>query len=236
MGTVLGKINVETPKYELISQTERYEIRKYAPLVAAEVRASEVLSGNVTQRQNLDSTGFRILASYIGAIGKPANQSNTGQGSEAISMTAPVVNRPEKIAMTAPVITSSAEGPSQGGEAVPEHRSGDDHEALGTETMAFYLPSKYDTLEKAPVPEDKRVHLVQIPARKVAVFIFSGNANMRTSRKKAEDLFDALKNDRVAMRGGPNTLDEAVWSLARYNPPWSLPWRKRNEIQIELEK
>ncbi|KAK4533915.1 hypothetical protein CCYA_CCYA20G4797 [Cyanidiococcus yangmingshanensis] len=235
MGTVLGKVSVETPKYELLSQTERYEIRKYAPLVAAEVRASEIFGSGETQKRQLDSMGFRLLAKYIGAIGKPANHSATGQDPEAVAMTAPVVNKPEQIAMTAPVVTTEVEGAPRTRELSGQGTSGDGKSSRIGGTMAFYLPSKYDSIEKAPVPEDKRIHLVQIPARKVAVCIFSGNVDMISSRKQAIDLFQVLRADRIPMKGEPKTLDEAVWSLARYNPPWSLPWRKRNEVQIELE-
>jgi len=248
MGSVLGKIAVETPQFELLKRTDSYEIRKYGPLVAAEVRASEVFAGQEHQGNKLDSTGFRLLASYIGAIGKPANVAVSGERAESIAMTSPVVNQPEKIAMTAPVVSraekvamttpvvtsDTTESGSRSSAGGLRGQSG----AMKTEeggVMAFYLPSKYSSVESAPKPLDERVHLVQIPPRKVAVAIFSGNTDMRRSRTQAEELFAALKVDQIRMKGDPASLDDAVWWLARYNPPWSLPWTKRNEVHIELE-
>lgn len=67
MGTVLGRIGVETPKYEVVSKAPDYEIREYQPSVVAEVTydPSEMKRGR--------DGGFMILASYIGAVGNPCN-------------------------------------------------------------------------------------------------------------------------------------------------------------------
>ncbi|CAL9123532.1 unnamed protein product [Musa textilis] len=83
MGMVLGKITIETPKYEVIRAAPDYEIGKYFPRVVA-----EVIYGPSKFRNDRDG-GFIIQANYIGALGDPQNV------------------RPEKIAMTAPVVTRS---------------------------------------------------------------------------------------------------------------------------------
>ncbi|GFQ07824.1 heme-binding-like protein at3g10130 chloroplastic [Phtheirospermum japonicum] len=111
MGLILGKITVETPKYEVITATNDYEIRKYSPSVIAEVTYDPV-------RFNSDKDGgFTILANYIGAFGKPQNTKP-----EKIEMTAPVITKKasssEEIAMTAPVVTKSGGGGEGGDDGV----------------------------------------------------------------------------------------------------------------------
>ncbi|CAL9187910.1 unnamed protein product [Musa hybrid cultivar] len=91
MGLVLGKITVETPKYEGIRAAGDYQISKYFLRVVAEVNYDP------SKFRNDRDGGFIILANYIGALGDPQNDSP-----EKIAMTAAVVSkdRPEKIDMT----------------------------------------------------------------------------------------------------------------------------------------
>jgi hypothetical protein len=91
---------IEEPNFTLVVQEGDFEIRDYAPIVAAEV----LVDGD---RDEAVSAGFRILAGYI---------FGGNQGNAKIAMTAPVTQSPtdgkgETIAMTAPV-TQSAEGAS----------------------------------------------------------------------------------------------------------------------------
>ncbi len=85
----------EEPEFTLISKDDSFELRNYAPLLAAEVS----IEGD---RDNAVSAGFRILAGYI--FGGNA-------GSTKIDMTAPVTqSKGEKIAMTAPVTQTGSNG------------------------------------------------------------------------------------------------------------------------------
>lgn len=85
----------EEPAYEVVRAAEDYEIRRYAPQLAAETDVVGDFDGAGNQ-------AFRILAAYI--FGE-----NTARAS--IEMTAPVTQqRSEKIEMTAPVIMQSASG------------------------------------------------------------------------------------------------------------------------------
>lgn len=79
---------IEEPAYTVVSKTQKYEVRKYGPIVVAETTVD-------ADFENAGSQAFKILAAYIFG----ANQSKT-----KIAMTAPV--NQEKIKMTAPVTQS----------------------------------------------------------------------------------------------------------------------------------
>ncbi|XP_057778086.1 uncharacterized protein LOC130996833 [Salvia miltiorrhiza] len=197
MGMILGKISVETPKYEVIAAADDYEIRKYPPSVVAEV------TYDPAQFNSDKDGGFTILANYIGALGNPQNTKP-----EKIAMTAPVITKTssEKIAMTAPVVTKG------GGELV---------------TMGFILPSKYVRAEEAPRPVDERVVIREEGEKKYGVVKFSGVARDGVVAEKVEGLRNCLERD------GYKVVGDFV--LARYNPPWTLPPCRTNEVMIPVE-
>lgn len=132
------------------------------------------------------------------------NTSRTG-GNEKISMTVPVTIEPksEKISMTAPV---SAE---QLGEQWRIH---------------FVMPSQY-TLETLPIPNNPAVRLREVPASNYAVIRFSGFAGEDKTSEKTSKLMEWMKSKGISPIGNPH--------LARYNPPWTLPFLRRNEIIVE---
>ncbi|KAJ4979684.1 hypothetical protein NE237_010464 [Protea cynaroides] len=203
MGMILGKISVETPKYEVLQSSSDYEIRKYPPSVAAQV------TYDPTEFKGNRDGGFTVLANYIGALGEPHNTKP-----EKIAMTAPVITRsseaPEKIAMTAPVVTS---------------KSGDGEKKLMT--MQFLLPSKYRKAEDAPKPTNERVVIMEEGERKYGVVTFAGVASDVVVEEKVEKLKKSLERDGHKVSG--------EYSLARYNPPWTLPAFRTNEIMVPIE-
>ena len=149
--------------------------------------------------------GFMILANYIGALGQPQNAKP-----EKIAMTAPVITKSssqsEKIAMTAPVITSG------------------DNKAT---TMQFVLPAKYKSVEEAPKPLDERVVIKAERERKYGVVRFSGVATDKVVQEKVEKLRRSLERD------GHKVVGDFL--LARYNPPWTLPPLRTNEVMLPIE-
>ncbi|WCJ28401.1 SOUL heme-binding family protein [Euphorbia peplus] len=201
MGMILGKITVETPKYELLKSTPEYEIRKYLPAVAAE------FTYDPSQMKGKKDGGFMVLANYIGAVGNPQNTKT-----EPIAMTAPVITKTggEKIAMTAPVITK--EGAAEDDKLV---------------TMQFLLPSKYTKAEEAPKPTDERVMIREEGERKYGVVKFGGVASDNVVEEKVEMLKKSLERDGYKVTG--------KFILARYNPPWTLPPLRTNEVMIPIE-
>jgi hypothetical protein len=125
-----------------------------------------------------------------------------------VEMTAPVASQaaPEKLAMTAPV----------GGQQVSE----------GRWKVTFVMPSAY-SLETLPAPNDARVRHEAVPGQRVATWRFSGWASDGNVRSALEDFQAGLKAHGLRPRGEP--------TLAQYNPPWSLPFWRRNEWCVELE-
>ncbi len=132
------------------------------------------------------------------------NTSRTG-GSEKISMTAPVTMEPrsEKISMTAPVSME------QMGEQWRVH---------------FVMPSQY-TLDTLPKPNNPAVTLRAVPESNYAVIRFSGLAGEEKVAAKTAELMVWLDAKGISPIGKPE--------LARYNPPWTLPLLRRNEVMVE---
>lgn len=214
MGTVLGRISVETPKYKVLSKSPDYEIREYQPSVVAEV------TYDPSQMSRGRDGGFMILANYIGAVGKPNNIKPESQTEgEKIAMTAPVIThesspQSQSIAMTAPVMTA---------EQTTDDESG---HAKKLVTMQFVLPSNY-TMENVPRPTDSRVSVKEVPMRKYGVVTFSGIADEALVQTMVQKLRKSLED------GGYQVTGDYV--LGRYNPPWTLPFLRTNEVMLPLE-
>jgi hypothetical protein len=92
--------------------------------------------------------------------------------------------------------------------------------------VTFLMPSEY-SLERLPLPNDPRVHHEQVPARKVAALRFSGWATDGNVSQHLEALQGQLG------KLGLRPLGEPV--LAQYDPPWSLPFWRRNEWLVEVD-
>jgi SOUL heme-binding protein len=140
--------------------------------------------------------GFRLIAAYIFGANKPKSQ---------IAMTAPVQQQSrETIAMTAPVT-----------------------QQLGGEgwTVRFIMPSS-STLATLPEPDDDRVKLRPVSAKRFIVIRFSGTAQDTAVQENTDSL------RRFASEHDFKTVGEPL--LAFYNPPWTLPFFRRNEIMLEL--
>ncbi|KAI96120.1 heme-binding protein [Rhodomicrobium udaipurense JA643] len=126
-----------------------------------------------------------------------------------IEMTAPVEQQKQKIAMTAPVT-------QQGGGA----RDGDE-----SWTVRFIMPKAW-TMETLPTPTDSRVRLEPIPPRRFLAIRFSGFAGDDAIREKTDELRRYAETHGLAIKGEP--------VLAFYDPPWTLPFMRRNEVMFEL--
>jgi predicted transcriptional regulator YdeE len=134
---------------------------------------------------------------------------NTAQSgkSEKISMTAPVSIEPraEKISMTVPVGVQQANDGWR---------------------VYFVMPSQYD-LETLPKPNNPLVSIKQIPSQKFAIVRFSGLVDEEKMAKKVVELTHWIESKNLKMINAPE--------LARYNPPWTLPFLRRNEVMIAVD-
>lgn len=135
--------------------------------------------------------------------------SGANQGRREIAMTAPVLQAVEgdKIAMTAPVL----QGPFANG---------------GSRQMVFVLPEDV-TFETAPAPIDPAVKLSTIPARRVAVVRFNGRLSEEAAKAQGSKLMGWMSEQKIEPAG-------PAYSAA-YNPPWTLPPFRRNEVLIPIK-
>ena len=141
---------------------------------------------------------FNVLFGYI---------SGDNRSREKLAMTAPVSQEPkgEKIKMTAPV----------GQQRVQESWA-----------VSFMMPASY-TLETLPEPEDPKVTLRQVPARRMAAVRYSGFwSEKRYLRYKLE--LESWIHER-----GLTIVGDPIW--ARYNPPFTPWFLRRNEILIPVD-
>ncbi|MFY1621136.1 SOUL family heme-binding protein [Micromonospora sp. WMMD736] len=125
-----------------------------------------------------------------------------------IAMTAPVSQLPtqsQAIAMTVPVVQTSS--PDQGW------------------VIRFFMPSKW-TMDTLPTPNDERVQLVEVPPETVAVLRFTGDRGPATVAARTDELLQVLREYGFETTGTP-----AAWF---YDPPWTLPFRRRNEIAVPV--
>ena len=206
----------EEPKFEVLSQHEHIELRRYPAFVIAET----------TVEGDMDAAsgkGFRAIADYIfgNNQAKPPTADTT---SEKIAMTAPVTMEPlaptsQKIAMTAPVAMEPLDSLPAGG--LPAMQGATQWR------MHFVMPSRY-TLATLPRPNNPAVRLREVPAKTWAVLSYSGFNTEAKIQSKTNELMAWLAAQNIKTLGSPQ--------LARYNPPWTLPMFRRNEIMLEIQQ
>jgi len=92
-------------------------------------------------------------------------------------------------------------------------------------TMAFTLPSEY-AMTALPMPKDDRVVIVDVPERTLAVLEFSGWATQGKINKYSKKLLTTLEENGIRPVAGT--------VLNQYNPPWTLPFLRRNEISVQI--
>ena len=125
----------------------------------------------------------------------------------------------QKVAMTAPVLQ----------ERVAEvHFKGKDAQQPkdGVWVVRFVMPRKW-TLATLPGPRDPRIKLVTRAAATFAAIRFSGLAGDAAIAKRTGELEAYVARNKFETVGAP--------ILAFFNPPWTLPFLRRNEVMIEVK-
>jgi effector-binding domain-containing protein len=188
----------------------------------AQVQSAEEISGPKYEVTGLLNGGIEIrrydprLVAQVKVEGEERSSLNKGfsilagyifgknKRRDRIEMTAPVLAEPEQIPMTAPVVASNS------GNLL---------------TMSFFMPPEY-SLETLPEPQDARIQLRLIPEQRYAAIRFSGSWNPKEFERQAERLRDVLQQNKLQIAGSPIN--------AYYNPPFTLPFLRRNEVLLPL--
>jgi hypothetical protein len=200
---------IEEPAFEQLEKAGNIEVRQYRPVIVAET----VVDGDLRSASN---SGFRLIADYI--FGNNLSvRGSAGKPSEKIAMTAPVAVEPlagpEKIAMTAPV-SVEPQGDSAGGLMQSKRWR-----------VQFTMPGAY-SMATLPKPLNPAVTLREVPGKRYAVLVFSGFSGEDKVQKNTDELLAWIKGQNRRAIGTPQ--------LARYDPPWALPFLRRNEILVEI--
>lgn len=198
---------VEEPAFDLIESDGAFEIRRYKPMLIAET----FVEGDMDEAS---SKGFRRIADYI--FGN--NQASGADKKTTIAMTAPVTVEPQslKIAMTAPVTME----PQPGADANSKPSS-------QRWRIYFVMPSAY-TMATIPKPNNDAVKLRELPAKYFVVHRYSWVNTQARVDEKTQATLQWAQQRALQVIGAPQ--------LSRYDPPWTLPMFKRNEIMLEIAK
>ena len=127
------------------------------------------------------------------------------EGEKQLSMNGPITQQEGiKIAMTAPVQQEKTDAEW---------------------AISFIMPSKF-SIDTIPNPINDRIKIIQIPPKRYAVVTFSG--------RSTEENLTTHTNELEKYINGSNYSKAGNAKYAFYNPPWTLPFLRRNEIQFEL--
>eukprot|EP01038_Epipyxis_sp_PR26KG_P008643 gene8643-11683_t len=97
---------------------------------------------------------------------------------------------------------------------------------MGNGKMSFVLPKNY-TIETAPVPTSSDVIIESITSELIATREFSGIATETESNRQKAKLEDSLINQGIV-------YDPNSFKVYQYNPPYTLPWVRRNEVSFKI--
>lgn len=93
--------------------------------------------------------------------------------------------------------------------------------------VRFVMPARYTT-DTLPKPIDPSVNLKHLEAKRFAAVRFSGSARDAGLRRHTERLEAFIRDNDLRPLSAP--------AYAFYNPPWTLPFLRRNEVLIEIAR
>ena len=154
-------------------------------------------------------TGFQRLFGYITGANVSASD---------IAMTAPVLTEPE--ILEAGAIVAAPQRDEEMDEPTTLIGPGIDGWSIG-----FVLPAGY-TAETAPVPTGVDIVVSDVTARCVASIRFSGTLGSDAGEAQRQKLARWIETRGLEHEGD--------WQMAGYNPPWTIPMLRRNEVLVSL--
>ena len=199
---------VEEPKFELLAQ-DGPEGALQLRRYAPAIVAETVVEGD---RDTASTRGFKVIADFIFGNNRAAGPVAGAAEAQAS----------EKIAMTAPVVAEPVAGAGAGAAATET--------PLNTATqwrIHFVMPGQY-TLDTLPRPNNPAVHLRELPPMVFAVVAYSGLNTAARVQEKTRELQRWMASRNLQPLGAPQ--------LARYDPPWTLPLWRRNEVQVQVRQ
>ncbi|KAL3937370.1 MAG: hypothetical protein SGBAC_007517 [Bacillariaceae sp.] len=210
MGMVFGKTGVAEPVYESLFLRSASKQQQQQQQLSSGKYSTEYEIRRYATRYAIetDQNGMdNAFRLLAGYIGVGGTPQN--EGSKSIAMTAPVVSGSgTSIAMTAPVSTTGR-------------------------TMQFYLPAEFDSMDKIPKPSDSRVRITEVPPATGAVHTFSGSMSDGVANSKVVSLVEQLQEDGLDISKEDAMTNYLLW---QFNPPFTIPALRRNEIWIPLTK
>ena len=95
------------------------------------------------------------------------------------------------------------------------------------------LPVEYDSMNKIPKPTNPLVHIAEVPSEVGVVHRYNGSMEAGRNRDMARALAEQLMED-----GVPGLTEQYVmdhFQFWGYNPPFTLPYFRRNEVWVKLD-
>ena len=92
--------------------------------------------------------------------------------------------------------------------------------------MQFYLPSKFNK-KTTPIPTNSDVKITLMKEGYFAAIRYSGRSSDKNFIKYSKILRKALLEDKILING--------FAIKATYNPPWTLPPFRRNEVMFNIK-
>ncbi|MBX9939269.1 MAG: heme-binding protein [Candidatus Obscuribacterales bacterium] len=203
-----AKASYEEPRWKSLKKDGKFELRLYPSVVAASVT---VPLNNQSTSENAAQAGkdSKAMNKAFGVLAGYIFGKNKSKSK--IAMTVPVTeirkSESEKIAMTVPVVSAQSGSRSD-------------------MTMSFYMPSSYK-IEDLPEALDKNIQFAVVPSKTYATVRFSGLAGAEAIATNTRELKSFIEKSKLEIIGEPIS--------AYYNPPWTLPFLRRNEVWIEVK-
>ena len=197
---IFFSISLQVPSIAMATETPKYKVISQDG--DFEIRQYEPrIIAEVSVTGDLDDATGEGFRTLAGFI----FGDNRVVGAQAMTMSS---GESSKIAMTAPVTIEPVK-PGQSFTMSREWR------------VEFTMPSQY-TLSILPKPNNPSIRIKEVPIKTYAVVRYSGMNTEHRINDETRRLLEWIQAQGATVKG--------ELELARYNPPWTLPMLRRNEI------